>query len=274
MKRTLLRKEALSRIWIALGVLLLVASGVLALTTWLEPGSAAPAPRQPPATATASPSPSPEPSPTPAPIVASVNGYTITDSYLEAATALNAVLSELAGQESLGSEETLQRLIKQEIVLQGTSLDNEITEENVEDYIGRMQQAWNIDEQTMMSELVEAGVERAFLEDTIHRLLAVQAAVELVESGGQSISEWLAQHEQEADIRIHQDMYDSPVTPEKPQVSPTDQAESSPSMPAAQPESPDVAPDFTLSRAGGGSFTLEEQLKEGPVVLVFFEKCG
>ena len=44
--------------------------------------------------------------------------------------------------------------------------------------------------------------------------------------------------------------------------------------PAPRPEVPDVAPDFTLDRAGGGAFTLKDQLEEGPVVLVFFERCG
>jgi peroxiredoxin len=44
--------------------------------------------------------------------------------------------------------------------------------------------------------------------------------------------------------------------------------------PGLQPDVPETAPDFTLDRADGGSFTLQEQLEEGPVVLVFFERCG
>jgi hypothetical protein len=207
--------------------------------------------------------------------VASVNGHTITQSYLQRATALNDVLSEFAGQQSLGSEETLQRLIKQEIVLQGISLEEQLTEQDIEDYIGRMQEAWDIDEETMMSELRASGVERDFLEETIHRLLSVQAAVASVESQGESISEWLAKQEEEADIKIHEEMYSSLfAAPEEAPASPTPEDEMPTPRPDAQVDVPDVAPDFTLERAGGGSFTLEDQLQEGPVVLVFFEKCG
>jgi hypothetical protein len=283
MKRFELSRKVLFRAGIILGSALLVASGVLVLVMLLGPRSATPAPaRSISTTAEGSPtpelpSPTPEPSPTSSPLVASVNGHTITQSYLQRATALNDVLSEFAGQQSLGSEETLQRLIKQEIVLQGISLEEQLTEQDIEDYIGRMQEAWDIDEETMMSELRAAGVERDFLEETIHRLLSVQAAVASVESQGQSISEWLAKQEEEADIKIHEEMYSSLfAAPEETPVAvaPTPEDETPTPRPDAQFDVPDVAPDFTLDRAGGGSLTLEDQLEEGPVVLVFFEKCG
>jgi cytochrome oxidase Cu insertion factor (SCO1/SenC/PrrC family) len=35
-----------------------------------------------------------------------------------------------------------------------------------------------------------------------------------------------------------------------------------------------TAPDFTLARSDGSTFTLSEQLAQGPVVLVFFQRCS
>jgi hypothetical protein len=35
-----------------------------------------------------------------------------------------------------------------------------------------------------------------------------------------------------------------------------------------------AAPDFTLEQVDGGAFTLSEQLAQGSVVLVFFQRCG
>lgn len=50
--------------------------------------------------------------------------------------------------------------------------------------------------------------------------------------------------------------------------------------PATEPPSPlptlasKDAPDFTLERSDGSAFTLSEQLAQGPVVLVFFQRCS
>ena len=47
----------------------------------------------------------------------------------------------------------------------------------------------------------------------------------------------------------------------------------SPSLsPAPQPGSP--APDFSLERATGGTFSLSQQWTQGPVVLLFFQRCN
>jgi hypothetical protein len=55
-------------------------------------------------------------------------------------------------------------------------------------------------------------------------------------------------------------------------------ASTSESAPSSSPTPyrplPEIAPDFTLKRAGGGKFTLADQLAQGPVVLVFFQRCG
>jgi len=287
MKRLFAKGASLSRIWIALGASLLVVAALLLVLALLQPGSAAPQPQEPtdtaqPTTAVpASPTPEPSPTPTAVPVVASVNNYTITEPYLDRATALNQVLSEFAGQEPLGASETLQRLIKQQLVLQGAAPENEPTEAEVEDYIVRMQEAWDIDEETMTAELAAAGVERAFLEETIQRLLNVQAATQLLTQQGHDVNEWLSEQEKEADIRIREDLAElTSIEPTKPQPSPTPSptkeiATRPPTAtPIPAPTIPDVASDFTLDQAGGGTFTLSQQLEAGPVVLVFFQRCG
>ncbi len=40
------------------------------------------------------------------------------------------------------------------------------------------------------------------------------------------------------------------------------------------PQVPELAPDFTLEQASGGTFTLTEQLASGPVALAFMQSGG
>jgi len=291
MKKPSVLGTSASRVWILLGASLLVIAAVLLMMAFMRPGAAAPAPTSAPVTAepTTAPPPTdtPEPSPTPSSVVAAVNDYTITGEYLTRATALNQVLSDFAGQESLGESETLQRLIKQQLVLQGAPPNEEPTDEEVEDYIGRMQEAWDIDEETMVEKLENVSVDRGFLEETIHRLLSVQTSVDQLTQEGQDVNTWLSEQEEKTDIKIYQDpsgLSEAPAeegeeepdttnTPSvvevtlSPDVPPTE-------TPAPEPQVPTVAPAFTLDRAGGGKVSLDSQLEEGPVVLVFFQRCG
>jgi hypothetical protein len=270
-----------SRIWIILGASLIVAAGVLLLVAVLQPGSASPEPEPTEETARAttavpaSPTPSPEPSPTAAAVVATVNDYTITQEYVEKATALNEVLSEFAGEDPLGEAETLQRLVSQQLVLQSAPSEVEINSADVENYIDRMQQAWDVDEDTMASELEAHGIERAFLEDTIHRMLVIQATAQVLNQEGTDLNTWLIEQRDAADVTIVDDMSSpspSPAGEEEPTASPV--ARPTATSEPQQSVIPDTAPDFTLNQAGGGTFTLTDQLEEGPVVLVFFERCG
>ena len=274
MKRPIPKRLPVSRVWIIIGATLLVAAGLLLVLALLQPGSAAPetqrAGEAPRPTTRIPPSATPQPSPAGSPVVASVNGYTITRAYLDQSAALNQVLSEFAAQDPLADSDTLQRLIKQQLVIQGVALEETPTQEDVEAYLVRMQEAWGVDEQTILSALQAVGLERSFLEETIRRLLVVQAATDQLTNGGHDINSWLTEQEKTADIRILQDVSKVPpnvsVQP-KPTTTPT-------AARAPRSEALSTAPDFTVEQAGGGTFSLSEQLEEGPLVLVFFQRCG
>jgi hypothetical protein len=265
---------------ISVGIVLLVLAGLLLSRAVLNPGPAAVAP--PPGTSTASSTataalataepdtPTPEPSPTNEPLAASVNGYTITRSYLSQTVQMNRVLGQLSGASVLNEEETLQRLITSRLILQGVTTVVEPTDEEVESLIASLEENWGVTDEAVVQMLEATGVERAFMVDSIRDLLTVDASLEGLQEEGHDLSEWLAQQREEATILIQEDV----ISGEGLQASPTPHADAPTPTPRPEAEVPEVAPDFTLSRAGGGSFTLEEQLEEGPVVLVFFERCG
>lgn len=284
-----------SRMWIVAGAALLVLAGGLFLVAFLGRGLASPGPKTLPATEMlpASPVPaalpasqSPVASATPetretepeteAPVAAKVNGVPITLSYWQQSVVINHVLSELAGQPPLGQADTLDRLIKQELVLQAASPEQP-TDEEVEGYIARMEEAWGVDDAAMVETLKAADLDRTVLVETIRRLLAVQRGAQSLQAEGRNVGEWLEEQQASSDVLIFEDV----ATPAAPSVEPVATEEATPTTsasatdaPASSSDIPDVAPDFTLERAGGGTFTLSEQLAEGPVVLVFFEKCG
>jgi hypothetical protein len=286
MKRTLIERLKRRPVWIAVGVALLVVAASLLAVALLSPRFAFPDRAStaslnetpvgvPPTTASSSTTPGSD-SATPPPdtatpalgstterLAASVNGYTITRSYMSQTVRLNQVLGQLSGASTLSEEETLERLIRSELILQGVEGIQEPTPEDVEGFIASLEGSWGVSDGTVVERLQAVGVDRAFLEDTIQKLLTVEAGVQILESDGESIAEWLIEQEQDAEIIV----FDDEATEEEGEASPTAQ-------PTPEAAVPDVAPDFTLSRAGGGSFALKEQLEEGPLVLVFFEKCG
>lgn len=283
MKKSLTKRLALTRTWIVLGVALLAIAAVLLVAAFLSPGSAMPGPAstsslgsttRSASTTNLPDTPTPELGPTAEPLAASVNGYTITQSYLSQTVRLNKVLGELSGASTLGVEETLERLIRSELILQGVTAIEEPTQEDVESFITNLEENWGVSDETVVQKLQAVELERLFLEDTIKRLLTVEAGVASLEDEGHNITEWLREQEQDTDIKVFDGVFSAEGAEASPTPQQTAEVEAPTATPRPQSEVPDIAPGFTLSRAGGGLFTLEEQLEEGPVVLVFFEKCG
>lgn len=281
MKKSLAKRAAIKPIYIVLGVGLLVVAGGLVALAVLSPATGAPdlasavlespTPDDNPESDLAD-APTPTLRPTTEPLAASVNGYTITQSYFSQTVRLNQVLGELSGAPTMEAEETLQRLIRSELILQGAEDVDEPSEEDVESFITSLERSWGVSDEQVVERLQAVGLERSFLEDTIQRLLTVQGSVQSLQEEGHSISEWLRDQQADAEITV----YEAAVSPDQADgTSEEGQEGDDPTpTPGVRSEVPDVAPDFTLSRAGGGSFTLAEQLELGPVALVFFERCG
>lgn len=292
MKKSLTRRPTIQPIWIILGAALLIVAALLVVLVFLNPGfasqerassealagdlttpvSSSSAVSEDSPVSTPAVGETEKPAPTTEPLAASVNGYTVTQSYMDQTARLNQVLGELSGASVLDAEDTLQRWIRSELILQGAQDVVEPSAEEVEGFITSLERSWGVSDERMVQELQEAGLDRAFLEDTIARLLTVEASVQSLQDEGHSLAEWLSEQEQAAEIMV----FEEAISAEDAEAEPTpeERVESKTPTPRAQSVVPDVAPDFTLSRAGGGSFNLADQLQQGPVALVFFEKCG
>ncbi|HEY73541.1 MAG: hypothetical protein DRJ03_17985 [Chloroflexi bacterium] len=275
-----MNKAISTRIWAIAGVGMAVVAGLGLLLAFLgrgptKPSSAIPPPSQPDD-----------------PIVASVDGSAISQLSWQEAVLLDQVLSGLAGQSAPTPDETLQRLINEELVLQATS-EQEPTAEQVETQIAALQQAWGVGEDAVTVALERVGLTHAAFEQAIGRLLKAQAGLSSLENQGHDTAAWLEKQRASADIQIFESAavlpvpttQSSPIPTSVPSPLPTPAAETpaatptfvlATALPLPAPPLADLefAPDFTLERAGGGVLTLTEQLAQGPVVLVFFQKCG
>jgi hypothetical protein len=283
-----MNQRVTSRLWAAFGVGVVAVVGLGLLLVFLSRGPGAPVP-----TATLSILPTPTPDD---PTVASVNGRSIKYSFWAEAALLDQVMSGLAGQPAPTPDETRQRLINEELMLAAFPPEKAATASQIEEYIALLEQAWEVDDASVVGALEQVGLTRAVFERTIERLLAIQAGLETLQSQGYETTAWLEEQRASAEITLDQEMESmaaaqapstrsqsqpqSPlVTPSIPPTPPPTAApvamtttEPPPATPAFEP--PLLAPDFTLARSTGGTFTLGAPLAHGPVVLVFFQRCG
>jgi len=278
-------QETLFRLWVVLGISIVVVAGLGLLLVFLGRGPG------PPATLAATVFPV-TPTSSDSVVVASVNGHPIRHSFWMEAVLLDQVMGGLAGQTASTPDETLQRLINEELVLQSVPLEQGPTAEQIEARIASLEQAWGVDDAAVVTALERVGLTRAVFGRAVGRLLMVQASLETLQRQGFDTTSWLEEQRASAEIVISQDVavlvVPSPQSPlATPFISPiptptTELTIFSPTpVPATETPAPTlvivlpkVAPDFTLERAGGGTLTLAEQLAQGPVVLVFFQRCG
>ena len=276
-----MNKGSSIRIWTIAGVGIAVVAGLGLLLALLGRGPGELAPIITPAV----------PPQSDEPIVASVDGSDISRSSWQEAVLLNQVLSGLAGQPAPTPDETLQRLINEELVLQAILPEQEEpTTEQVETHITALEQGWGVDDSAVVMALERTGLERAMFERAVGRLLMVQAGLETLQEQEGDTDVCLEERRTDADIQVFERVAALPIptiqspvptprlsplpTPatEMPLPAPTSAPPTAP--PAPTLALPEIAPDFTLERAGGGALTLSEQLAQGPVALVFFQKCG
>lgn len=275
------------RIWAILGVgiAVVVALGLLLATLGRGPG-------EPAAIVPATPTPSSD-DPVMASIAFDEDARTIRYSFWQEAVLLDQVMSGLAGQVAPAPAETLQRLINEELVLHAFPPEQEPTAQQIEARITTLEQAWGVDDAAVMMALERVGLARAAFKQAVERLLVVQSGLEALQGQGYDTTAWLEEQRASTEIVLNQEfeslampyirVAQSPIA--TPSTSPLPEPTIESPLPSPTPVAvaptptpvlaiPDTAPDFTLERAGGGTLTLSEQLAQGLVVLVFFQRCG
>ena len=267
------------RIWVVFGVGIAVTAGVGLLLLFLGRGPGEIAQMITPAI----------PTPSDDMVVASVNGHSIGYSLWMETVLLDQVMSGLAGQPAPVPEETLQRLINEELVMETFPPEQSPTAEQIEAQIATLEQTWGVDDGAVVTALERAELDRAAFERAVGRLLAVQAGLEELQSQGYDVTAWLEEQRASAEIQVIENVaalavptiqssiptpFTSPLPAPATETPPTPVPATELPPPTPTFVLPEVAPDFTLERAGGGVLTLTEQLAQGPVVLVLFQRCG
>ncbi|MCJ7738211.1 MAG: hypothetical protein MUQ10_13005 [Anaerolineae bacterium] len=294
-----MKKEISSRVLVIVAICVAV-GGLALLLKVLSPKQNAPELTvvQTPAEHTVIPSTVPSEAPAEDFTVASVDDRAITFSQWETAVLIDHVLSDMAGQAALSAEDTLQRLINEEMVISGAPTEYSATTIAVEAKIAELENAWSVEDADVVAALSSAGLSRAVFEETAARLLSIEASTAKLAGDGVDLATWLEETRAMVDISTVDNMTElagaistdgepglasaPPTAIPLPSSTPSDAA-AEPVVTAAPTwtpwptpviDLPETVPDFTLHGANMIVFTLSEQLDKGPVVLQFFRMGG
>ena len=208
--------------------------------------------------------------------VATLDGEPIERNIWLEAVLVDQVLSGLAGVVPPTPEETLDRLINERLLINGTEPDEPSTQQ-IEAATAEMENSWNVNDDQVTSALEQVGLGREAFEKAMARVLMIQQSQEILLSRGHTPEDWLAGERSRAEITIYQEQLTiDDLAPEAPEPPTAEALGTTPFPNPPTEENPGIvfAPDFTLRQVGVGDFTLSEQLSQGTVVLVFFQKCG
>ncbi len=219
--------------------------------------------------------------------VATVNDETITKQAWQQATLLDVVMSELVAQPIPTTEETLERLINEMIVLQGVEDVAVPTTSEIESRLLALHTAWNVNDEAIEAALTQIGLDRSDLTERVGRLLQVEAALQQLAQQEGDVDAWLMRARAEAEIGLYQSLANTrpsqtqavlptaTVPPEAvAQVTEAD-IDVAPVVfapPADMPFGPypqNAAPDFTLPQLDDQPLTLSD-FRGKPVMINFW----
>lgn len=197
-------------------------------------------------------------------VVATVNDEPIGLEEWGQAVALDQAMSALVGQPPPSSEETLDRLINQRLVLKAAAaaelpVTNQV---QAEVWLAEFLSSWGLDDATLDRELSGVGLTRADLVDVIvPRLLLVEQALGVLPPDGDADA-WLADLRNQAQVEILTNLSIS-ITPSTPELAP--QA----TKLSTGPRVGEQAPDLSLLTVDGARVSLAG-LRGRPVLLNFW----
>jgi hypothetical protein len=194
-----MRHRITLRIYALVGVVAVALVGVVLLMASLRRGPGRPAPTplaeiERPASATDE------------LVAATVNGTEVVYSTWAETFAIDQVMSGIAGQPAPTAEETLQRLINEQLLLQSMPSLPAPGSDDVDAYIVALQSTWQVDNAALSTALERVDLDRAALERSITRLLLVEAGLHALHDRGEDPDQWLQAQRASARIIVMDDL--------------------------------------------------------------------